>query len=534
MTQVKQDNDSVTLCAGCNKKKGTKKCGGCKQFYYCSQKCQIDHWVDHKIQCKKIRKQNKLKQQHNKQSKSSSPSKKKLNNTFANNMKLQYQKENKKRRTPRIKVTKAINGIFKVKLLNEFLRNKKLDIEFQFDYKLLSDDKTNSQKQEWKSSNFTSSLIQGNGLFCVRMPLNLKGYFIKCRLRARLIDDPREINRFDHVLENNNDDDETESKWFDFSKEYKVSIPSSMIGTEFDVGDIVRYRPEDDYVVSYNSAQILEKLPNGYVKLKEIKSANIQYLKVREDEFILHQSRVSLPDNILSRNTLDFTNLDLNIDKTLLLKIGDENIENDEKMKVYNELFNVYTNYGKLWKLLQWKQKKRLDFFTFDIKSASIGRFIALEVMNYLYECNEFEWKINSCILDDTHGALKCNECLRAYFIKRNIEEGAIKTEKKRGSDMDGRYQICDVCSVTVDQFEYIYHCSAKMEDRHDICLNCIYSMIKQNNQLNGLLIDILTGNGDENRDEDDGKYHYGYNVNKDCIDVIVSFVVGKVVKIIN
>ena len=150
----------------------------------------------------------------------------------------------------------------------------------------------------------------------------------------------------------------------------------------------------------------------------------------------------------------------------------------------------------------------------------SIARLISKNVMEYLYEMSEFEWKIDSCILDHTHGALKFDNSLRSYFIKRNIEKGAVHREKKRNHNMnmDSRYQICDVCSIRMDQFEYIYHCSAKMEDRHDICLDCIYSMIKQSEELSGLLINIL-------RDDN-------YDVNDDCIEMIVSFVVGKCVKI--
>ena len=285
MADSKSNSDK--LCGGC-KQTGTKICSGCKQIYYCSQQCQKDHWKAHKSECNKIRKQNKLKQQKS----NKTPSKKKttLNNTIAANMKLQYDKENKKRRTPRIKVTKAVNGIFKVKLLNEFLRDKKNNIQFQFDYKYLfcSNPLNDTQKQQWISNTFTTSLIQENGLFAVRMPLNLKGYYIKCRLRARLI-----LNPASKQCTEKTRDDIVESKWFEFSKEYKVSIPSSMIGTEFDVGDIVKYRPEDDYCISFNSAEILEKLENGYVKLKEIKSADIPGLKIKTDPFILHQSRIS-------------------------------------------------------------------------------------------------------------------------------------------------------------------------------------------------------------------------------------------------
>jgi hypothetical protein len=37
-----------------------KKCGGCFFKYYCSSKCQTQHWRDvHKKECKKLKKKNK-------------------------------------------------------------------------------------------------------------------------------------------------------------------------------------------------------------------------------------------------------------------------------------------------------------------------------------------------------------------------------------------------------------------------------------------------------------------------------------------
>ena len=68
-----------------------------------------------------------------------------------------------------------------------------------------------------------------------------------------------------------------------------------------------------------------------------------------------------------------------------------------------------------------------------------------------------------------------------------------------------------------IDQFKFMYHCSAKIEDHHHICLNCMYSIIKQSEELSGLLTEILSGECD---------------INNDCIEVIVKFVVGECVKI--
>ena len=71
-----------------------------------------------------------------------------------------------------------------------------------------------------------------------------------------------------------------------------------------------------------------------------------------------------------------------------------------------------------------------------------------------------------------------------------------------------------------MNEFEYIDHCSAKMQDRHDVCLNCIYAMIKQSEEFLAFLLKIL-------RDDN-------YDFNDHCIEVIVSFVVGECGKIIS
>lgn len=38
-------------CAYCNKTAATKRCGSCKQVYYCGQPCQSNDWAKHKKSC---------------------------------------------------------------------------------------------------------------------------------------------------------------------------------------------------------------------------------------------------------------------------------------------------------------------------------------------------------------------------------------------------------------------------------------------------------------------------------------------------
>ena len=47
--------ESMKGCAKCgNRLKALSKCAGCRTVSYCSRECQVQHWKDHKVQCKKV------------------------------------------------------------------------------------------------------------------------------------------------------------------------------------------------------------------------------------------------------------------------------------------------------------------------------------------------------------------------------------------------------------------------------------------------------------------------------------------------
>eukprot|EP01084_Bolivina_argentea_P175478 303872_1 len=57
----------MNRCAKCSKTKANKRCGGCKQVYYCNLGCQRGHWKQHKKACKRMKK--KLKHTYTKRGK---------------------------------------------------------------------------------------------------------------------------------------------------------------------------------------------------------------------------------------------------------------------------------------------------------------------------------------------------------------------------------------------------------------------------------------------------------------------------------
>lgn len=48
----------LDLCSECNLTEAKYQCSGCHKVKYCSQKCQINNWNNHKSSCKQHRKKN--------------------------------------------------------------------------------------------------------------------------------------------------------------------------------------------------------------------------------------------------------------------------------------------------------------------------------------------------------------------------------------------------------------------------------------------------------------------------------------------
>lgn len=54
VTTLLERLSNTNSCMNCSKAHCDKKCGNCKQVYYCSDECQKAHWKTHKSLCKKV------------------------------------------------------------------------------------------------------------------------------------------------------------------------------------------------------------------------------------------------------------------------------------------------------------------------------------------------------------------------------------------------------------------------------------------------------------------------------------------------
>ena len=56
---VANDKNKCANCQVSNNETDLKKCSRCKEVRYCSRKCQVDHYPDHKFYCRKLKQQRK-------------------------------------------------------------------------------------------------------------------------------------------------------------------------------------------------------------------------------------------------------------------------------------------------------------------------------------------------------------------------------------------------------------------------------------------------------------------------------------------
>ncbi len=127
----------------------------------------------------------------------------------------------------------------------------------------------------------------------------------------------------------------------------------------------------------------------------------------------------------------------------------------------------------------------------------------------YLYSLNHYEYKIG-CIYDDSDlyiNHLWTYKILKTYNdIKNCIQIKPLQLLP----DLTG--YSCDLCRIEVGWNEFMFHCNC---DKHDFCISCIYSLIFQQTEMKQLLYGLLKE-----------------FINDDCIYQIVTFCVGRVIKL--
>eukprot|EP01084_Bolivina_argentea_P000796 1465_1 len=141
-----------------------------------------------------------------------------------------------------------------------------------------------------------------------------------------------------------------------------------------------------------------------------------------------------------------------------------------------------------------------------------MSKCVALNVINFLW-------------LKDKGYKMKCLYSNKYDHFDDKIKlisqrEYAIGRSAYFGDNCHYHVYYCDVCLTVQGDYSWMYRCQKNKQtkyDSHDMCLKCIYDVTKRYQQLIGLLNHILMN-----------------DLTNDCIQTIVKYTAGDVVKLCN
>eukprot|EP01084_Bolivina_argentea_P279657 478114_1 len=125
----------------------------------------------------------------------------------------------------------------------------------------------------------------------------------------------------------------------------------------------------------------------------------------------------------------------------------------------------------------------------------TLSNFLVKNICDFMFEI-EYEYNID-CMMGKSHGKLKY-ENVQKYYLGQNEWINA----------------NCDCCGYSLNEWNYAYFCNGINEIciRHQICIDCISTVIDIWENLEPLLFELLKN-----------------QLNNDCIEAIVDYVVGRV-----
>eukprot|EP01084_Bolivina_argentea_P041665 76904_1 len=283
------------------------------------------------------------------------------------------------------------------------------------------------------------------------------------------------------------------STWFGYSNTIHITIPSQMNmkpTTIFNLNDWILFKVSDSY--RWRVGEIRDMKTTEEQKLYRISYKNERiYDDVEEVRYISVYRYLNLA------NTLE-------ADKCLI--IGERmDIDDESVMSLYLLLFDVFLR-KYAYKCMNSRDVDDADF-------ESMAKCVAVNVIDCLWVKKNNGYKIR-CMYENLEPHYETNLKL---WIDRKLHIGKAG-EKKDVKKAQHSIHVCDMCLCYDGIYCWIFKCREKKESAyygHDLCVTCIYSMIKKYNQLHSLLIDLLIK-----------------ELTADCIQCIAVFVAGNVVKI--
>eukprot|EP01083_Nonionella_stella_P096196 270339_1 len=395
---------------------------------------------------------------------------------------------------PDIKIEAVSNGVIRLQITNcEAMWEKNRyetmhDIAFEFVYRKMKTNKhdTNTNvDQIWRQKKILVGNTGYYGTLYCKFPVYLLDYNIEFSLRCRNCNT---------------------NQYMTPSTSHTVNIPSFLLNNNYRVNDVVSFRDNQTFYTSQGTiVEILDdnKFKIFYYKYNEdydTNQAQDNGKKFTETYEVIHISRIYHKGTDIQYE-IDLIDSE-NIVTNLLIQRSDS-----ASKEVFHALVDVYNTGSLRWCLEAYGDEKALCHWE------AVSCFIAKNVYDFLYEA-EYRYKVD-CLLDgDRHCGLEL----------RNLRQSDIRTKLELQRDKIGKVEVemdefdelsyrCDCCRTGLRDWHFVYQCSIGPLDRHDFCLNCVNTVITLNTELRSYLDDILNK-----------------KLNNDCIQVIVSYVFGRVV----
>ena len=390
------------------------------------------------------------------------------------------------------------NGLLRIKITNMravsiFMLHIRKYLTFKLEYNILK----KSTDLEWQQFLFKyDDYIQWlpEHHINIRLPTNLYDYQIQFRLSLMLSDKCRYI--IDNMPEN---------EWVALSNTINITVPSFMRDKSYDINDWIKFRKSSDGRNFYGT--VIDKISrtdipeiersdlseiNRYFYEIKFLNGNREYEKYKTDQstifrdFYVH-SYIDLSD----RNEAD---------KHLLVGDASEMENMHEIYQALTELF--FTDYA----------VECFDgMYRYHVEFLSMAKSVSINVLEFLY-IKDKGYKVRCSLICEHYDDTLRLMGQRKYIIARSLEN-------KKPEQAQEFHYYCDICLCRQGDYDWMYHDKFKTDDNrtnmHDICISCVYDMIKRYEQLSSLMQEILLT-----------------EITSDCIQVIVSYVSGDVIKL--
>eukprot|EP01083_Nonionella_stella_P067339 178044_1 len=263
---------------------------------------------------------------------------------------------------PAIHVHDAVHGLAKIELMD--LTGEETEFEIEIN------DANNIRFLQFNINNIALDMAENKTYIYCRLPLRLKDYFIGFRMRCKV----------DHKLDD---------LWTPFSSKTVLQVPSSLISRNFKQNETVTFVRKGS---NQGSSGTIVKILDVDCALYVIQDTR------RLTYHMVHCSRIYRKGPFLY-NVLDAVSDETQkrMDQSVLLGLDEDTAP--QAMDVFNCLSDVYTKYAK---------QMEIDK---GIHHVYIGRFIAKNVMDMLYEkSNKSHVKVH-CLMEYKHRFMKLDRC---------------------------------------------------------------------------------------------------------------------------